>query len=274
MATESINKVIAEGVKLLEKFNEELDKSGKLSSDLAVDAQKINKSVTDNSKATKKGADTQKELNEVQKEAEKINKQVIQVEAKIQNARTEQNKELQKRKIQLSDISKQIKEDIKLAGAQENSINKLRAANRKLRAELDNLDVTLEENQDSVKALNAQIDANTELIDENSDATRRAKGNIGKYKEDIEAALAASDKFSGGTTDIISNFTEISQQEGGIKKFFSTFVQGMASATKAGLKFILTPIGAVIFAIVASITLFTAAIKRNQSSSDTFSKIW
>jgi hypothetical protein len=98
--------------------------------------------------------------------------------------------------------------------------------------------------------------------------------NVGNYEEAIKSAMEGMDVFSGGADDMLKRFISISQQEGGVKSFFKTFVSGIGTATKAGLVFIATPIGVVIAAIVAGISLFTGAISRNQSASDKFQRVW
>lgn len=98
--------------------------------------------------------------------------------------------------------------------------------------------------------------------------------SVGNYREEIDAALKGQQAFSGGTTNVINNFIEISQQEGGVKSFFGTVANGLKGATKAALTFIATPIGAVIAAVVVGIGLITAAINGNQASADKFSKVW
>jgi len=262
-------------IQSLEKINDLIIESGEsIEKKLIPAIEKLEKSQAELGKTTKDEEEKRDQLNKTQQEAKKIATQLETTEAKISNARTEQNKELLKRKQQLSDINRQIKEDIKLSKTQENSITRLEARNKELRKTIKSLDITQSENIETIKAYNQEIDENNDKIKENSDQFLKAKQNIGNYEESIKAALDGTDAFSGGTTNVINNFIQLSQQEGGVKGFFSTYTGGMKSATKAGLKFIATPIGAVIFAIVAAIGLFTGAIKRNQGASDQFSKIW
>ncbi len=213
-------------------------------------SQKASKAVKDKLQAEEKAA------KQAQLSAEALNKQrqkALQVIAKQEQAE--------------KDLRSALEREVK---TEEDAI----IQNKALRQARRKLDATTQEGKDAVDEFNERINKNSEFLAGNADAATAAKDNVGKYQESIEAALSSSDKFSGGTTNIISNFVEIGQAEGGIKGFFKTFVSGIGAATKAGLKFILTPIGAVIAAIVIGIGLFTAAISRNESASDGFSKIW
>lgn len=222
------------------------------------------------SKAGKEVVDNQtkrKKLTEEEAKALKITKQQEDASAALEKQRQQGLKILAKIEDAERNMQKALDKEVK-------SIKDAREQNKALRKIREDVDTTTEAGAKTLKEYNELIDKNDELIKENVDSYSQLKIGIGGYEDAIKSALEGTQAFSGGAGNIINNFTTISQQEGGVKSFFKTFVQGIGSAAKAGLKFIATPIGAVIFAIVAAITLFTAAIKRNQTSSDTFSKIW
>ena len=267
---------------------------------------KLTKSTEDNSKKKKQLTEQDKELNRIITQTEKniakreaaeagLTDELVKSQIASQKAAKAVKDKLQAdekaaKQAQLSAeaLDKQRQKALQQIAKQEQAENDLRSAlerevkteedaiaqNKALRQARRKLDSTTQEGKDAVEELNKRINKNSEFLADNADAATAAKDNVGKYQESIEAALASSDKFSGGTTNVISNFVEISQQEGGISGFFKTFVSGIGSATKAGLKFILTPIGAVIAAIVVGIGLFTAAVSRNEEASDGFQKIW
>lgn len=154
------------------------------------------------------------------------------------------------------------------------TIKKLQAENAKWRAEIDNTNLSSAEGVHRIAELNAKINANNKIIAENSDKFRQDKQNVGNYTDSINEALKGQDLFSGSLSQTMNVFIEMSEEEGGIKNFFKSVTEGLWSATKAGLKFIATPIGAVIAAIVAGIALFKAALNSNQEQSDKFAKVW
>lgn len=182
--------------------------------------------------------------------------------------------QLKNMKADLSANEKAIQKISTANETQVGTLKRLRAENSALAAERENLNLATEEGASRLDEINQKIDENNKLIKESSDKTSQAKQNVGNYSESIQDALGSLDAFKGGQGNVINNFISISQQEGGIKSFFGTFVSGIGSATKAGLAFIATPIGAVIAAIVAVIGLFTSAINNNDEASEGWGKTW
>lgn len=270
----SIEGIPQAAIDSVKKYSDELIKGAESAIKLIDASDKLNDLLDKLGKTEEDNKTTRKKLTEAEKESLRIKNQQLKTVEKIKQAESSAAVELVKSKIKLQELNRTVKESIKLDGAQENSKVKLLAENKKLRKEIEKLDLTLDENKLTIEAYNATIDKNTELINDNSDANLKAKNNVGNYEESIKSALEGSNAFSGGITDVISNFIGISQQEGGVKGFFNTFVGGMRSAIKAGLAFIATPIGAIIAAIVVGVGIFTAAINRNQESADGFAKVW
>lgn len=297
----------------LEKYTTLLDKGAISADKLITNLNKLSDANNDITKSESNSIKKKKDLTEVEKELDRIIAQTEKNIAKRQIAEAGLTEELVKSQLASQKVAKAVKDKLqaeekaaKQAKLSADALSKQRnkalqqiakqeqaekdlrealerevktendaiAQNKALRQARRKLDSTTQEGTDAVEEFNKRINTNSEFLAGNADAATAAKDNVGKYQESIEAALASSDKFSGGTTDVLSNFIEIGQSEGGIKGFFKTFVSGIGSATKAGLKFILTPIGAVIAAIVVGIGLFTAAVSRNESASDGFQKIW
>lgn len=226
-------------------------------------------------------AKAQKETSDIQENLTKSNTKLTEAEREIQKIEKERLASIKaldkQRQRGLAQLAKQEAKERELRDAIEKevkSVNDAKAQNKALRLERDKLNATTEEGIKKTEDYNKVINENSAFLEENADAATQAKINVGRYREDIDAALESSGKFSGGTSSVVNNFIEISQQEGGIKSFFSTLTSGIGSATKAALKFILTPIGAVIAAVVAGIALFSAAISRNEGLADSFGEIW
>lgn len=90
-----------------------------------------------------------------------------------------------------------------------------------------------------------------------------ARRNVGDYEGAIKRAFPAIGNFSDG----IEKATGIMEALGtGGAKAMKGLVPGLGQATKAALKFIATPIGAVLAAIVAAVALLSAGFKKLQEA--------
>jgi chromosome segregation ATPase len=90
-----------------------------------------------------------------------------------------------------------------------------------------------------------------------------ARRNVGDYEGAIKRAFPAIGNFSDG----IEKATGIMEALGtGGAKAMKGLVSGLGQATKAALKFIATPIGAVLAAVVAAVALMTAGFKKLQEA--------
>ena len=205
---------------------------------------------------------------------EKEVRNLAETEGELSAAYIKRAAELKNAKAELSANEKIIQKVVSANDKEVGTLKRLRAENASLTAERENLNLSTEEGVKRLGEINTKLDENNALIKQSSDKTSQAKQNVGNYSDSIKDALGSMDAFKGGQGDIITNFISISQQEGGVKSFFGSFVSGMGSAIKAGLAFIATPIGAVIAAIVAVIGLFTSAISNNDEASEGFGKTW
>lgn len=86
-----------------------------------------------------------------------------------------------------------------------------------------------------------------------------ARKNVGNYEGAIKSAFPAIGKFSDGVEKITGLMESIGT--GGVQAM-KGLVAGLGQATKAALKFIATPIGAAITAIVAAVALLSAGFKK------------
>lgn len=86
-----------------------------------------------------------------------------------------------------------------------------------------------------------------------------ARRNVGNYEGAIKSAFPAIGKFS----DVIEKVTGLMESLGtGGVQAMKGLVAGLGQATKAALKFIATPIGAAITAIVAAVALLSSGFKK------------
>lgn len=86
-----------------------------------------------------------------------------------------------------------------------------------------------------------------------------ARMNVGNYEGAIKSAFPAIGKFSDGIEKAAGLMESIGT--GGVQAM-KGLVAGLGQATKAALKFIATPIGAAITAIVAAVALLSAGFKK------------
>lgn len=110
---------------------------------------------------------------------------------------------------------------ISVLNAEETSIKSLNVQNRELKKQRDLLGTSTEAERKKIAEINAQIDKNTATIKANSSAQEKQTFNIGNYASALD----------------------------GIVPGFSSFTTGIQNATKAGIAFIATPLGAVLAAV-------------------------
>lgn len=147
-----------------------------------------------------------------------------------------------------------------------NNKNDARAANMALQQVANQLNPAIEEENSLLIQLNAQIDKNTQFIKENSSASGQQAMNVGNYTESIEKALEAQKAYNGG----LGNFISEAEKAGGagnlITNTFNSLKTGIIGATKAGIAFIATPIGAVIAALALAVGAVVGAFKLAKAS--------
>lgn len=132
------------------------------------------------------------------------------------------------------------------------SINNLTKANKELRAERNALNLQSEQGKKRAQEINALIDQNTSKIKNNVSAIEKQKINIGNYKSALDGVHPVLGKVGEGLEAGTSGFMK------------------MVQAAKA---FILTPIGAILAALVAVFTLLKTAISTNNEVLDKFENI-
>lgn len=143
----------------------------------------------------------------------------------------------------------------KALNAENVTLQDVQANNRELIAIRNTLNLTTEEGREQLRQINNQLDENTEFIRQNSSAAEQQRMAIGGYRDQILEATAAMSPFNGG----LSGFIARAQQAGGVGPLLTGSLKGIMTGiqgvTKASLQFIMTPIGAIITAIVVAATL-------------------
>lgn len=115
------------------------------------------------------------------------------------------------------------------------------------------------EGQEFLRAIAEQDKAVKGLEQSIGDARR----NVGDYEGAIKRAFPAIGNFSDLTTKATETFEALGK---GGASAMKSLVAGLGNATKAALKFIATPIGAVLAAVVAAIGLMTAGFRKLQEA--------
>ena len=132
------------------------------------------------------------------------------------------------------------------------SINDLTAANKELRKERNALNLQSEQGKKRAQEINALIDQNTSKIKENVSAIEKQKINIGNYKSALDGVHPALGKVGEGLEQGASGFKAMTLQ---------------------ALRFIATPIGAILAALVAVFTLLKTALSENDELMDKFENV-
>lgn len=132
------------------------------------------------------------------------------------------------------------------------SIDDLTKANKELRKERNALNLQSAEGKKRAEEINIILDHNTEKIKKNVSALEKQKINIGNYKSALDGIHPGLGKLAQGLDAGTSGFMK------------------MVQAAKA---FILTPIGAILAALVAVFTLLKTAISSNNEVFDKFENV-
>jgi hypothetical protein len=165
---------------------------------------------------------------------------------------TEGAKAIAKNSAEIKRNSAVVRENEKIVTAndqinQENigTIDKLRKQLQVTSIQWKNLNEEERNNEEIGGKLAKQKKALTDALKAEEKATGDTRRNVGNYREDIEKALQAT---------------------GGFGQSLMGMVSGLKAATAASLKFLATPLGAILGAVAASIGLVVGAFKTLQAS--------
>lgn len=137
----------------------------------------------------------------------------------------------------------------------------------------DQLDAAMRTSEGG-KAFLQAIKEQSDAVKGLEEATGRAQRNVGNYPKELTALVPGFGKVTGA----IDKMTAAASLTPGA---FAGMAKGIGSATKAALKFIATPIGAIIAAIVAAIKLLkagwdklTEAIAKNDDAGTAIARLY
>lgn len=238
----------AENVEKLISAIERLVSSGK-KSNVILETAKSSKELNTE---TKKLSDSQEELKKIDKriarEMDKGNDTIIKRQAAL--------KKLQKRN------RENVKEELARQDAMKGALGteeKLRQSNKDLRVERKKLNIETDKGAARLVEINDEIDTNTQSLKDLSDSYTQQKMEIGDYRGQLEGLLVNMESLSGA--------------EGGLSGLFGTITGGLGEATKASLRFIATPIGAILAAIVVAVGALGAAFTSNAEGAKFFNEV-
>jgi hypothetical protein len=145
------------------------------------------------------------------------------------------------------------------------SIDSLTKANKALREERKNLNLTTEEGIKRANDINNLIDKNTSVIKANSSTLEKNRLNVGNYTESIN-------KSNVGVKDFSKSLSAASPALDKVSGGAVSSAQGFMGMVKGALAFIATPIGAVIAALGVALSAVISYLKGSEEGSDLLAK--
>ena len=216
---------------------------------------------------------------EIDKQREKLTKDIEKAEAKLvlmQEKEFEQlqdtTEEIRKQNKVKREARKALADEIILNDKNAGTLEKLAAQNRVLRREREKLNLDTEEGAKRLKEINQQLDANNEAINENSDKLKKQRLNVGNYSESIQEAtgelgglIGGIKKTVDGIKDQIDGFKQASKGADGFRekaKLLGKTLKGI------GLGLIISALGAVYNAFAGTregVLTFQSTIQKAES---------
>ena len=193
-----------------------------------------------------------------------ITSELERAEAALAKARSEDNKELQKLKLQTQEANKEAKLQAQISNSQEGSLKKLRAELILLTSQYDKLSAA-ERKEASGKELETKIQNLTKEISSLEQNTGRFQRNVGNY----ESALKG---FKGNIADIKTNWAGLGSSmnqlrsgdiSGGVLSIQSS-LKGLGSSL---LSLLVSPIGLAVAAITGIIIALNSWYDYNEKIS-------
>jgi hypothetical protein len=197
----------------LKKINEQIEKANKLN----IEAAKIQKIDADAkaalAKAEREQIKTDKEKITLEDKKQKQDEKKIVLTAK-EIAQSQLS--AQKKKDEIALLKASIVEMDKTAG----SLQRVEAANARLRIERKNLDTTTIEGKRRLVELNEEINRNNKYIVENSDALKKQKLNVGNYTDSIKKAFEGTGLLGDKINQYLSIITTFAEKLEGVGDAF------------------------------------------------------
>lgn len=257
-----------------ELYNTTAKEASKVIADLVKEQTRLADAGEENSEAFEENAKSIEELNKVQLQNYKNSQNVATNMSRVRQEITATNTQL---KAYLNSEAQQttlITAGNKALQTQINNINQARSSNTEILRIRNQLNPAIAEENELITQLNEQLDKNNAFIKENASAYEQQKINIGNYTESIKNAFGELNIFNGG----LSGFAARAQEAGGAGALLSTSLKSATTATigltKSMLAFLLTPIGAVLAAVVAVFLLVKNAMDKNKQSADKITSVF
>jgi hypothetical protein len=173
--------------------------------DALADLSKLHKSLTTVKKDIKDLEAEQKELEQQgKKNGVQWQKNAEQIELQKVNVKSLNKEYLAQQKV----VSEVLTSNERELG----TLEKLTLANKALRKELRELDLTTAEGTERQKEIINEIDGNTEVINQNSDAFVRQKMNIGNYSSALEDLPKILDEYRKRNKDITQELATLNDE--------------------------------------------------------------
>lgn len=203
-AEQKLFKVQAEKLKLemqIEKARAQALKSEQEAIKLAIQQEKL----------TQQQIKSEKQARQEKEKATKATKESTEATDEELKAKIKERLEAKERAAQLKDL-------VIIEKSEATSLEYLAAKIRMLQRERAKLDLSTQEGQDRVAAINKEIDDNNALITENLDKQSKQTRNVGNYTESINKAIESNEAFNrvlaslneatGGLIDRLASLTE------------------------------------------------------------------
>ena len=192
----------------------------------------------------------QKAVEEQEKSTEKLTASQKKLEKATENlsfAQTEEGKELARLRQLTNQQNKENREAAKDATTAAEGYDRLRLELTKAEKKYRDLASTQGLATAETKKAQKQVQELRQEIDDINEPIGRFNDNVGNYA----SAIPGFDRLNGALSGLGVNLDGIAAGSGGVKAVFAAIGAGLVSATRAGLAFIATPIGATIAALVA-----------------------
>lgn len=187
----------------------------------------------------------------------KIISDLERAEAALSKAQSDENKELQKLKLQTQEANKEAKLQAQIASEQEGSLKKLRAELILLTSQYDKLSAA-ERNEASGKELETKIKNLTKEVSDLEQNTGRFQRNVGNYSSAFKG-------LKGNISGIQDGFNQI--KSGDVAGGFDTISESSKGLGKNLLAFLVSPIGIVIGVVTGLIVSLKAWYDYNEKIS-------
>lgn len=197
------------------------------------------------------------EVDEELKKRKKIITDLEKAEAALTKAQSDENKEIQKLKLQTQEANKEAKLQAQVASEQEGSLKKLRAELILLTTQYDKLSAA-ERNEASGKELETKIKNLTKEVSDLEQNTGRFQRNVGNYSSAFKG-------LKGNISGIQDGFNQI--KSGDVAGGFDTISESSKGLGKNLLSFLVSPIGIVIGVVTGLIVSLKAWYDYNEKIS-------